>query len=209
MPEHRRLITSRTGLRSAALVAALIMAGCGGEAPWNEAERDNPPPAATTPAAEPGPAAGDEDDAPEPAPAPTSTTPAPDPAGGDADDGGKQPDGPPNPVALRHDRKALGVMRTMVSAVEGCRSGRERYADCDAEDELGASGLRGAKIGDGVNEAQITAGTDGFRMTVRSRSGAKFTVARGPSGERLKCVAGPDRGVCGPDRRWYWTDAGA
>lgn len=106
--------------------------------------------------------------------------------------------------ATAQDQQAMLNARTMVSIIEGCHSGRESYKDCNSQDELGAPDVLGITIGKGRGEVKISATPRGFRVTSNSESGAKFTVARGPGGDRFKCLPGPTPGACPADRVWSW-----
>lgn len=132
-------------------------------------------------------------------PAPDATTPSDAPAT-------SQSAGQSRAFAKRvaQDQRAMLALRTMVSAIEGCRSGRASYLDCDTHEELGGSEQLGEALGTGPGQVKITAGVRGFRVTAFSRSGAKFTVARSPSGDRFKCVPDPKPGACPAARSWSW-----
>lgn len=72
---------------------------------------------------------------------PRATTPADAPS-----PGGTTPDGAvigttapdESPQAVQQDRAAMLLLRTAVSIVESCKSGRQTYTECDEQRELGA-----------------------------------------------------------------------
>jgi hypothetical protein len=191
----------RTGARlacTAALLASLTLAACGdSRSPFGVSSDE--PTSSTAAASTPAPAG------PDVTPLPSSPGEAPAPAGGTKPSGSKR--GPePTDLAGRiaADKTAMINVRTMVSVIEGCHSGHTSYRDCNTHQELGSPELLGLEIGKKTGQVQISATTNGFRLTARSLSGAKFTVARGPKGDRFKCIAGPHPGACPEDRTWTW-----
>ncbi|MDQ8043726.1 MAG: hypothetical protein AAGC46_08250 [Solirubrobacteraceae bacterium] len=218
-------------LACGALAAVLTLSACGGRNPF-EAKAgkgaDAAPPAATssndsvvppstagipqgaTPAPAASPAStspsGDSpvDRTPQP-PLPSTAANAPAPAGTTAAVGTQHG---PTPTTLAGrisaDKTAMLNVRTMVSVIEGCHSGRPSYRDCNTHAELGSPQILGVEIGKRRGQVQIAATKNGFRMTARSLSGAKFTVARGPKGDRFKCIPGPKPGACPESRTWSW-----
>ncbi len=190
-----------------AVATALLLASCGG---GNDSPFGNPnAPAPTAPTTGPQTAAAPvKPSTPveplEPLPttpaevaSPTGTTPTKVPDG-------KTPSQLTEEERIAADQTAMLNARTMVSIIEGCHSGRDTYRDCNTHEELGDPQTLGLHIGKKLGEVQISATDNGFRITARSESGAKFTVARGPSGDRFKCLAGPKPGACPEDRRWSW-----
>ncbi len=142
-------------------------------------------------------------------PVPATTAPAnppadnPSPAGTVPDaatKAGKRPRSLSQRIAA--DTTAKLNVRTMVSIIEGCHSGRDTYKACNTHKELGSPTLLGLTIGKKRGEVQISATDNGFRITGHSMSGAKFTVARGPKGDRFKCISGRMPGACPADRTW-------
>lgn len=201
---------SQVSKRSAAVVlvlsAALSLAGCGGNdspfgdpnapaptAPHTPAVATTAPPASSTPVAplEPLPTT------PAQVPSPTGTTPSAPPKG-------KKPSDMSAEELVAADQTAMLNARTMVSVIEGCHSGRESYRDCNSHEELGDPATLGLDIGKKPGEVQISATENGFRVTAYALSGAKFTVARGPKGDRFKCIASKFGGACPEDRTWSW-----
>ncbi|MBJ7472659.1 MAG: hypothetical protein JHD16_15235, partial [Solirubrobacteraceae bacterium] len=130
-------------------------------------------------------------------PSPSGTTPTDTPPGKDPGDLSSE-------ERIAADQTAMLNARTMVSVIEGCHSGRESYRDCNSHEELGDPETLGLKIGKKLGQVQISATENGFRVTAFSRSGAKFTVARGPLGDRFKCLTGEKPGACPKNRRWSW-----
>ena len=200
--------TSRRLIRGAlALCAALTLAACGngGDSPFGDPNAAAPTAPENSPAATsvvPAPATPSEPLEPLPTtpaevPSPSGTTPTPPPKGKSASD--MTPE-----ELLAADQTAMLNARTMVSVIEGCHSGRESYRDCNSHEELGDPATLGLQIGKKPGEVQISATENGFRVTAHSLSGAKFTVARGPKGDRFKCISGPNEGACGKDRSWSW-----
>lgn len=202
----------RQRLRRLAVVALvatpLAFAGCGGgENPFGDPNAAAPtapttdpapssassPPESSTPARplEPLPTT------PADAPSPNGTTPTRTPEG-------KGPEDLTREERIAADQTAMLNARTMVSVIEGCHSGRESYRDCNSHDELGEPTTLGLEIGKRRGQVQISATENGFRVTAHSMSGAKFTVARGPRGDRFKCLAGPKPSACPEDRKWSW-----
>lgn len=192
------------------MVAAVC--GCGG---GGEPAADGPP--QTTPAftvgdaspSTPDPAAAPATDAPTPEPdSPAATQPGspaedPSPAGVTPDDVSKKRERPHSlSERVAADETAKLNVRTMVSIVEGCHSGRDTYKACNSHEELGSPKVLGLTIGKRRGDVQINASDNGFRITGISMSGAKFTMARGPNGDRFKCIAGRMPGACPPDRTW-------
>lgn len=114
-------------------------------------------------------------------------------------------DGAERPAPKRDaDADAKRSLRQMVSVIEGCRSGRESYRECTTHEDLGSAALIGETIGDGPGEVSISGtGKETFRMTARSRSGVKFTIARSPKGERRRCTP-PGKGACPASGDWDW-----
>lgn len=102
------------------------------------------------------------------------------------------------------DKRAMLDLRTMVSIIEGCNSGRESYERCNTHSELGGPEVLGLEIGRQSGQIQVSATRRGFRITTVSRSGAKFTMARGPAGDRFRCIPGPQPGACPASRTWGW-----
>ena len=159
------------------------------------------PVTAAPPAADDAPPAADESQPSSPgedatAPSPTPTSPETNTAA-------------PSDTAVRaknvkRDQRAMLASRTMVAAIEGCRAGRESYLDCDTAEELGGATGVGKALGEGPGKIKITASQNGFRVTAYSRSGAKFTVARGPSGDRFRCTPAAEPGACTASRSWSW-----
>lgn len=131
------------------------------------------------------------------APSPNGTTPSSPPSGKDPADYSKE-------ELLEADQTAMLNARTMVSVIEGCHSGRQSYKDCNTHEELGDERTLGLAIGKQPGKVQISATENGFRVTAYSLSGAKFTVARGPRGDRFKCLSGPRPSACPEDRTWSW-----
>jgi hypothetical protein len=190
------------GLLAATVLTTLTLAACGGGgSPFDAGpSRTTPAPIATGSAPAPTPTG------PQVAPLPTTPAAAPAPAGGPTTPGTVDQHGKPTDLAGRiaADKTAMLNVRTMVSVIEGCHSGRTSYRDCNTHEELGSSELLGLEIGKKIGQVQISATTNGFRITARSLSGAKFTVARGPKGDRFKCLAGPHPGACPENRTWAW-----
>ena len=177
------------------LAAAVAFAGCGDAQPWKgDASTAKPAtvaPAATTATNEP----------------PMATTPAqaPSPAGTSSDGstvGATTPDDASE--AVKQDRVAMLALRTTISVVEGCHSGRSTYQQCDEQSELGAPDETGVVIGTGVGEVKLSATPKSIRATTRSKSGARFTVGRSPKGDRFSCQAGPTPGACPDTGTWTW-----
>ncbi len=191
--------------------STLALAACGGgnESPFGDpnaaaptapttggpqgAETAEPPVEPTTPVKplEPLPTT------PAQVPSPGGTTPTKAPEG-------KTPSQLTPEERIAADQTAMLNARTMVSVIEGCHSGSTSYRDCNSHEELGDPATLGLQIGKRLGQVQISATDRGFRVTARSESGAKFTVARGPSGDRFKCLAGPKPGACPEDRKWSW-----
>ena len=140
------------------------------------------------------------------APLPTTPGDAPSPAGTTPGGWGVRHGTPPTTLAGRiaADETAMLNVRTMVSIVEGCHSGHASYRDCNTHKKLGSPAALGVTIGPSRGQVQITASKHGFRMTGKSLSGAKFTVARGPRGDRFKCIPGPKPGACPTSGTWNW-----
>lgn len=137
----------------------------------------------------------------------TRSSPSSTQASGRLDDSRRRASLPrPNTNAERiaADKRAMLNLRTMVSIIEGCNSGRESYAKCNTHGELGAPEILGLEIGRAEGQIQISATRRGFRLTTVSRSGTKFTMARGPAGDRFRCIPGPDPGACPASRTWGW-----
>jgi hypothetical protein len=178
-----------------ALAAALTLAGCGGESqPWKGGSADD---ASVAPAATSVPNEPPRASTPGDAPSPGGTTPD------GAVIGTTAPD--ESPKAAQQDRAAMLLLRTAVSIVEGCKSGRQSYADCDEQRELGARDEIGVIFSDGgVGTVKVSASPQSIRVTTRSESGARFTVARSPRGDRFSCTTGVTQGVCSPDGTWSW-----
>jgi hypothetical protein len=187
-----------------ALSLTLALTACGGERePWvqksEQAQQAAPQPAegGGPPLTDAGPTSPAPDGTPAPAPA---TTPPENEAPIQA---GTTPPDAPAADAVRQDQEAMLSVRQMVSLIEGCRSGRAGYDDCDTHDELGTPEVIGVTIGDQVGEVQVFASPKAFRITARSESGAKFTMARGPKGDRFRCIPVPaGGGACPSDRTW-------
>lgn len=189
-------------LRTAALVTGLVVAaavasGCGDEAtPWAKGSGSKEPvsvaPAATTVPNEPSMATSPAD-----APSPAGTSPdGSTVVGTTTDDTASQ--------AVKDDRAAMVDIRTAVSIIEGCHSGRPSYLDCDEQAELGARDEIGITFGSGTGEANVAATPKSIRVTIRSKSGARFTVARSPKGDRFSCAPGPQPGACPDTGTWTW-----
>lgn len=227
LADHRR--TARF-VACGALVATLTLSACGGRNPFEAKGTDAAPPAATssndsvvppstavvtphaavstTPAAtsSTSPYADESpvDAKPQP-PLPKTAANAPAPAGTTAAIGTVHRVNPTTLAArISADKTAMLNVRTMVSVVEGCHSGRPSYRDCNTHRELGSPQILGVEIGKRRGQVQISATEHGFRMTARSASGAKFTVARGPKGDRFSCIPGPKPGACPETRTWTW-----
>lgn len=189
-----------------AIGAALTLAACGGnDSPFGDPNApaptapDAPPVAATAEPTPSTPVAPLEPLPTTPAevPSPSGTTPTPPPKGKSASDMS-------NDELVAADQTAMLNARTMVSVIEGCHSGRESYRDCNSHEELGDPATLGLKIGKRPGQVQISATENGFRVTAYSLSGGKFTVARGPKGDRFKCIASEFGGACPDDRTWSW-----
>lgn len=193
-----------------AVAASLILAGCGdSEPPFAQAPEvpaSTAPGDAAVPGTEPG-AAVDGPPLPDPlpanpgsAPGPGGTVPAPPTVS--ADGKVRRPETAEERIAA--DQTAMLNARTMVSVVEGCHSGRDTYKSCNSHEDLGSAEQLGLAIGKRRGQVQISASDNGFRITARSLSGAKFTVARGPKGDRFQCLPGDEPGACPPDGTWSW-----
>lgn len=184
------------------LAAALLLGGCSESRPWLG---DDAQPAKEAKAPEPRPAAP----LPEPA-----TPPADAPTTGDAvTDGDAPTSSPAAPAAeqaqrnaIRQDRQARLLLRTAVSILEGCHAGRADYSQCDEQDELGPPEQVGITLGEQLGQVKLTASPNAFRVSTVSASGNRFTVARSPSGERLRCLRSDPAvgGACPPDGNWNW-----
>jgi hypothetical protein len=137
---------------------------------------------------------------------PTTPADAPSPGGGTADGGVIGTTAPDDsPDAVRQDRAAMLLLRTAVSIVEGCKSGRQSYADCDEQRELGARDQIGVIFAEGgIGNVKVSATPQSIRVTTRSESGARFTVARSPGGDRFSCQVGVADGACPDDGTWSW-----
>lgn len=193
---------------TALLVLPLASCGGGGENPFGDPNAAAPTaPTNVTPPASEAPAPPESSTPVEPldplpttpaqAPSPNGTTPTAAPAGKDPADYSKD-------ELLEADQTAMLNARTMVSVIEGCHSGRQSYKDCNSHEELGDPATVGLTIGKKPGQVQISATDNGFRITAYSLSGAKFTVARGPRGDRFKCLSGPRPSACPEDRKWSW-----
>lgn len=208
MPEGWCLV--RFDLRTFAVVAALTLplASCGGgENPFGDpnaaaptAPTDVAPPTSEAPV----PAASTPVEPLDPLPTTPADAPSPNGTTPKAAPSGKDPAEYTPEELLDADQTAMLNARTMVSVIEGCHSGRQSYKDCNTHDELGDPSTLGLEIGKKPGQVQISATDNGFRITAHSMSGAKFTVARGPSGDRFKCISGPRPSACPEDRKWSW-----
>lgn len=214
------MIASRI-LIGVALSATLTLGACGNREPFGDAGSGDTaavaptdgrgdsgvPPSGTglaTSAAPPSTSATVDRTDPQPElPSTPANAPAP---GGTTAAVGTQHGPTPTTLAGRiaADKTAMLNVRTMVSVIEGCHSGRPSYRDCNTHGELGSPQILGVEIGKRRGQVQIAATENGFRMTARSLSGAKFTVARGPKGDRFKCIPGAQPGACPADRTWSW-----
>lgn len=158
---------------------------------------------AVAPTSAPPPAGGAIDDP--QVPLPTKPAYAPAPAGTTAPVGTTKGPWPTTPQGrINADKSAMLNVRTMVSVVEGCHSGRPSYRDCNSHKDLGSPAMLGVTIGERRGMVRISASDHGFRITALSLSGAKFTVARGPKGDRFKCIPGPKPGACPESHQWSW-----
>ncbi|MEH3052741.1 MAG: hypothetical protein PGN13_01880 [Patulibacter minatonensis] len=182
---------------------AFAVAGCGGEGqPW---KGDADPGRIDDKAVSVAPAATSAPD--EPARASTPAD-APSPAGTNPDGSsfGNATDASRTKVDAQ-DGAATLVLRTAMSIIEGCHSGRPSYASCDEQADLGARDKLGLVLGDGVEEVQVSASPRSVRLTTKSKSGARFTVARSPAGDRFSCEPAPggdpDAGGC-REGTWGW-----
>lgn len=187
----------RARLVAPLLVAMLAVTGCGGESqPWKgdggDADQASVAPAATSVPNEP----------------PRASTPADAPSpGGTTSDGAVVGTTAPDdsPQAVQQDRAAMLLLRTAVSIVESCKSGRQAYTDCDEQRELGARDQLGVIFADGgVGTVKVSASPQSIRVTTRSESGGRFTVARSPRGDRFSCTTGVAEGMCSADGTWSW-----
>jgi hypothetical protein len=222
LPEQRRVVSRRRPARAITRgpVAALVMAvtalgiaSCGDQEPFADAPPqttpsftvlDTSPGGSGTPdsAAAPGAESTPEVDSPA-ATQPGSPAEEPSPAGVTPDDVTKKRERPHSlSERVAADETAKLNVRTMVSIIEGCHSGRDTYKACNSHGELGSPKVLGLTIGKRRGDVQINASDNGFRITGISMSGAKFTMARGPKGDRFKCIAGRMPGACPPDRAW-------
>lgn len=102
------------------------------------------------------------------------------------------------------DKRTMLDLRTMVSIIEGCNSGRQSYARCNTHSELGRPEILGLEIGRAPGQIRITASPRSFRLSAVSRSDARFTMARGPAGDRFSCLPGKNPGACPASRTWGW-----
>lgn len=203
----RALPTLRSAARLLAVAAALTLAACGGTNEGPFGNPNEPAPTAPTTGAQTATAPVKPSTPVEPLqPLPTTPAQVPSPAGTTPTKmpPGKTPSELTAEERIAADQTAMLNARTMVSLIEGCHSGRQSYRDCNTHEELGDPATLGLEIGKRLGQVQISATENGFRITARSESGAKFTVARGPSGDRFKCLAGPKPGACGEDRKWSW-----
>lgn len=189
--------TIRALLVAPLLAATLAATGCGGESqPWKgdsgDADQASVAPAATSVPNEP----------------PRASTPADAPSpGGTTSDGAVVGTTAPDdsPQAVQQDRAAMLLLRTAVSIVESCKSGRQAYTECDEQRELGARDQLGVIFADGgVGTVKVSASPQSIRVTTRSESGGRFTVARSPRGDRFSCTTGVAEGMCSADGTWSW-----
>jgi hypothetical protein len=127
--------------------------------------------------------------------------------------GGTNPDGSsfgttdtqPKDAAVKQDLATMLLLRTAMSTIEGCHSGRASYSDCDEQRELGARDELGIVFGTEPGAVKVSASPKSVRLTGRSESGARFTVARSLKGDRFSCQPGPAGGGACPDTRtWAW-----
>lgn len=202
IPQIGRSSQARLGALLAPLAATLTVAACGsdsqvwkGEAGKIDEKAASVAPASTTVPDEP----------------PMATNPADAPS-----PGGTNPDGStfgttapqPRSEAVKQDGAAMLVLRTAMSIIEGCHSGRPSYAECDEQRDLGARDELGVIFSpDGIRPLEVKASGSpkSVRITTRSESGARFTVARGPNGDRFSCTPAPEGGgACPESRTWSW-----
>ncbi|MBO9533005.1 MAG: hypothetical protein J7513_08535 [Solirubrobacteraceae bacterium] len=192
---------ARLGALLAPLAATLTVAACGSDAPvWKGDEGRIDPKAASI-----APASTTVPDEP-----PMATNPADAPS-----PGGTNPDGStfgttaeqPKTDAIKQDNAAMLVLRTAMSIIEGCHSGRPSYAECDEQRDLGSRDEVGVIFSDGIRPLEVKAsGTPkSVRLTTRSESGARFTVGRSPNGDRFSCTPAPEGGgACPESGTWSW-----
>lgn len=190
-------VAARAKLLLPALACAALLAGCNDAQPWESKDGKEPvsvAPAATSVPDEPAMPTNPGD-----ALSPGGTTPDGDMVGTTTPDDAQF-------QAIKQDRAAMLALRTAVSIIEGCHSGRPSYTDCDEQRELGARDQLGIVFGDDDKPGviKVSATPNSIRVTTRSKSGARFTVARSSSGDRFSCQPGLTRGACPDQGTWSW-----
>ncbi|MFT4035460.1 MAG: hypothetical protein QM679_07785 [Patulibacter sp.] len=178
---------------------AVSVSACGNDdQPWHgDADRITNRPASVAPASTTLPDEPPMATNPADAPSPGGTNPDGSTLGTTADDDAAS-------EAVRQDNAAMLTLRTALSIIEGCHSGRRTYVDCDEQAELGSAKQLGVTFGTADGGVQVFASPRSVRLTTRSASGARYTVARSTAGDRFSCQPGLQGGACPDTRTWSW-----
>jgi type IV pilus assembly protein PilA len=99
------------------------------------------------------------------------------------------------------DADAKSQARNLVSQVESCFATEQTYGACDADTELGNTGMDYG-TGNGQVSAAVNVAGDGYTVTAKSKNGHEFRIIKAGTGTSTRECDVDGEGGCPSNGKW-------